>query len=473
MKGIVGSEERARQRKIQHLYLRAAWGETPQFLKENAAKPLEWHVDRLFGDAASIVDLKLVADPTKGHEKEVGKFKLGVLFERSKKDLKELNLHWLAQIAESKAPLREKLTLFWHDHFASNVPVGYLMQVQNNTLRRLALGKFGDLLHVVAKDPAMLIYLNNQQNKKGHPNENFAREVMELFTLGIGNYTENDVKEAARAFTGWQVNAQGQYEFNTRQHDGGPKAVLGKSGSLSGESVLDILIDHPQTAKHLARKLYAWFVNPVPENAHTAEIESWLVQSQLNIGKTLRNLFLADWFYADEHLGALVKSPVELLVEYRRLLKMELPNTTFLLKIQQSLGQMLFFPPNVAGWPNGTQWIDSSTLLLRMKLPLVLFGADEFEIAVKTDLDDEGPDISETNIPKKMKADVEWKSFLSAFDTVTMDDVPQALVDALIVAPQDRIDMANLRKFADPASKLEMIKSLALRIMALPEFQLK
>lgn len=461
------------QRKIQHLNLRAGWGETPQLLKANAVQALQWHVDRLFQDAEKVQDLTAIDDPTKGHEKEVGKFKMGVLFERSKKDLKELNLHWLDQMADSKAPLREKLTLFWHDHFATNVPVGYLMQVQNNTLRRLALGKFGDLLHAVAKDPAMLIYLNNQQNKKGHPNENFAREVMELFTLGIGNYAEADIKEAARAFTGWQVNAIGQYEFNARQHDAGHKTVLGQSGNLTGEAVIDILIAHPQMAKHLALKLFAWFVNPIPHAESIATIEKWLVQSQLDIGKTLRNIFLADWFYADEHLGALVKSPVELLVQYKRLLKMELPNTNYLLKIQQSLGQMLFFPPNVAGWPNGTQWIDSSTLLLRMKLPLVLFGADEFEIAVKLDLDDEGPDISETNIPKKMKAEVNWKDFIATFSELSEQEIPKALVDAMIVAPHQRIDLGNLLKFADPSSKTEMIKSLALRVMALPEFQLK
>jgi uncharacterized protein (DUF1800 family) len=466
-------EDRVQQRKIQHLYLRAAWGETPQFLKANAAQPLQWHVDRLFRDAEKINDLTAIADPTKGHEKEVGRFKMGVLFERSKKDLKELNLHWLDQMADSKAPLQEKITLFWHDHFATNVPVGYLMQVQNNTLRRLALGKFGDLLHAVAKDPAMLIYLNNQQNKKGHPNENFAREVMELFTLGIGNYAETDIKEAARAFTGWQVNAIGQYEFNSRQHDKDHKTVLGKSGNLTGEQVLDILLAHPQTAKHLARKLYAWFVNPIPDLTSITAIENWLLQSQLDIGKTLRNIFLADWFYADQHFGALVKSPVELLIQYKRLLKMKLPHTNFMLKVQSALGQMLFFPPNVAGWPNGTQWIDSSTLVLRMKLPLVLFGADEFEIAVKIDLDDEGPDISETNIPKMMKANVEWKEFTAAFAELSEQEIPQALVDALIVAPQQRIDLVNLLKFADPGSKIEMIKSLALRVMALPEFQLK
>jgi uncharacterized protein (DUF1800 family) len=460
-------------RKIQHLYLRAGFGEHLRFLQENAEKPLEWHVNRLFDLSKVGVDLAHIADPTKGHEKEVGKFKMGVLFERSKKDLKELNLHWLDRMATAEGQLREKLTLFWHDHFATSVPVGYLMQVQNNTLRRAALGKFGELLHAVAKDPAMLIYLNNQQNKKGQPNENFAREVMELFTLGIGNYSESDIKEAARAFTGWQVNAIGKFEFNQRQHDFGEKIIFGKSGNFTGEAVLDMLIQHPQTAKHLAQKIHAWFVHEQPNPTEIAAIEKVLRSSNLDIGMTLRAIFLSEWFYSPENMGALVKSPVELLVEFKRLLRMDIRRTQLLLKAQTALGQVLFFPPNVAGWPNGRQWIDSSTLLLRMKLPLVLFGADEFDIATKEDLDNEGPDLPTESAPQAFKAEVDWGPFLEAFTGVEQSLMAEALVNALVVAPQSRIDFQNLKAFADTDSKQEYIQSLAIRVMALPEFQLK
>ncbi len=460
-------------RKLQHLYLRAGFGESPQFLKENADKPLDWHVERLFSDSKSFQDLQLLPDPTAGHEREVGKFKMGVIFMRSKKELKELNLHWLDRMATANGQLREKLCLFWHDHFATNVPVGYLMQVQNNTLRAHALGKFDRLLHNIAKDPAMLIYLNNQQNKKGHPNENFAREVMELFTLGIGNYTENDVKEAARAFTGWQVTATGKYEFNARQHDFGNKAVLGKTDEWTGEDILDMLATHPQTSRHLAKKLYGWFVNDQPHPERILEIEKNLKDSQLDIGLTLKQLFLSEWFYSPENIGALVKSPVELLVQFKRLLKMDLRREQLLLKAQTALGQVLFFPPNVAGWPNGTQWIDSSTLLLRMKLPLVLFGADAFDIAVKGDLEDEGPDISMTEIPKQFKAESDWKEFLHAFAGLSENELLQAIVDALLVCPQVRVDLDNLRQYGDNSSPNSLIQSLAIRVMALPEFQLK
>lgn len=465
--------QRTAQRNLRHLYLRAGFGESPEFIQSHSEKSLDWHLNRLFTESGKVEDLRHLPDPTRGHEHEVGKFKMGVLFMRSKKELKELNLHWLERMATTATQVREKMTLFWHDHFATSVPVGYLMQVQNNTLRRHALGRFGDLLHAVAKDPAMLIYLNNQQNRKGHPNENFAREVMELFTLGIGNYTEQDIKEAARAFTGWQVSMTGQYTFNERQHDDGPKTVLGTSGRLTGEQVLDLLIAHPQTTQHLATKLYSAFVSPIPDAGHIQEIAGWLSESKLDIGATLRRLFLSDWFYYDEHLGALVKSPVELLVEYRRLLGMEMRQELMLLKLQKALGQVLFFPPNVAGWPNGTQWIDSSTLLLRMKLPLVALGADAFEITVKPDLEDEGPDISESEAPRQFRAEVDWKRFTGAFTEVTDADLPQTIVDALFTCPQDRVELSLLRDYADHSSRTDLIRSLTIRVLALPEFQLK
>ncbi len=210
------------QQKVQHLFLRAGFGESPTVIKQKTNSSIEVLVDELFTQSKQFRSLNYLEDPVKG--KSVSNFKLLIALLRAPEQARQLNLEWMEMLTTSSAQLREKMTYFWHDHFATSTQFAWLMQVQNNTLRKNALGKFGKLLHAIAKDPAMIIFLNNQQNKKDHPNENFAREVMELFTLGEGNlYTEKDIKEAARAFTGWTVNKKGQFEFIEKEHDSGEK----------------------------------------------------------------------------------------------------------------------------------------------------------------------------------------------------------------------------------------------------------
>jgi uncharacterized protein (DUF1800 family) len=183
--------------------------------------------------------------------------------------MNELNLDWLKMLADEDAALRERMTYFWHGHFATSTPLAWLMQVQNNTLRKHALGNFKTLLHEVAKDPAMIIYLNNQQNKKESPNENFARELLELFTLGRDQgYTEQDIKEAARAFTGWSVNMKGEFEKNPKEHDDGEKSFMGKTGNFDGEDIIDILLENKRVSIFISEKVYTELVNTNINNAH-------------------------------------------------------------------------------------------------------------------------------------------------------------------------------------------------------------
>lgn len=194
---------------------------------------------------------------------------------QSREDLQSLNLLWLEEMTRSKAQLREKISLFWHGHFASrNINILYQQQLLA-VIREHALGDFRSLLQAVSKSAAMISFLNNQQNKKQHPNENFAREVMELFTLGRGNYTENDVKEAARAFTGWSHRLNGEFIFRRRDHDTSSKTVLGKTGYFDGDTMLDILLEKPETARFIARKFYKFLVN---ETIVPAERIAWLGQ---------------------------------------------------------------------------------------------------------------------------------------------------------------------------------------------------
>lgn len=281
----------------------------------------------------------------------------------------ELRAWWLSEMQETPSPLTERMTLFWHNHFVSSqqkVRFARLMYAQNATFREHALGDFRTLLHAAAKEPAMLIYLDSAQNRKGQPNENFAREVMELFTLGEGSYSERDVQEAARAFTGWSLDREtGRYRFRPGLHDAGTKTVLTQSGRLDGDAVLDVLLARSETAEFLTRKLWREFVSPEPDAQEVKRIAQQFRNANYDIKMALRSLFLSDAFWSANHRGVLVKSPAELVVGTLRQLEIErLPKQPFALA-SAGMGQNLFSPPNVKGWPGGESWINTHTLLAR------------------------------------------------------------------------------------------------------------
>ena len=288
---------------------------------------------------------------------------------------------WYQEMLTTPTPLTEHMTLFWHNHFVSSqqkVKSAQLMFKQNALLRRYALGNFGELLHAVAKDPAMIVYLDNATNRKGQPNENFAREVMELFTLGMGNYTEQDVKEAARAFTGWSLDrSSGEFRFYPRLHDQGSKTVLGQSGDFDGDAVLDILLAQPQTAELITSKLWREFVSPTPDAKEVKRLAKIFRDSHFEMQPLLRAMFTSDAFYAKANRAALVKSPVELLVGTLRQFGIDGLDPRLLAFSGRQLNQDLFAPPNVKGWPGGEDWINSTTLLARKQVLERLFRAEE------------------------------------------------------------------------------------------------
>jgi uncharacterized protein (DUF1800 family) len=261
------------------------------------------------------------------------------------------------------------MTLFWHNHFVSSqqkVRVARFMYTQNALLRAHALGNFGSQLHAVAKDPAMLIYLDTAQSRKTQPNENFAREVMELFTLGEGRYQEQDIKEAARAFTGWSIDREtGQYLFRPGAHDYGVKTVLGTSGRFDGDAVLDVLLARPETSEFVTAKLWREFVSPEPVAREVQRIAQLFREQNLDVKIALRALLLTDAFWAAENRGALVKSPVELVVGTLRQLELTPTAAAPFAIAATGMGQALLSPPNVKGWPGGDVWINSTTLLAR------------------------------------------------------------------------------------------------------------
>lgn len=293
----------------------------------------------------------------------------------------DLKNWWVTEMLATSSPLAERMTLFWHNHFASGlqkVKSGTLMYRQNVLLRKHALGNFGELLHAVARDPAMLVYLDSATNRRGQPNENFAREVMELFTLGEGNYSEQDIREAARAFTGWSINPDtGEYLWRPFAHDAGVKTVLGRSGDFKGDDVLDILLAQPKTAEFVAAKLWKEFVSPDPDAREVARIAKGFRDSNYDIGTALRAILTSDAFHAPENRGVLVKSPVDLVIGTMRQFDVGYSDPLPLTFLLRTLGQDLFSPPNVKGWPGGDAWINSTTLLVRRQFLERLFRVDE------------------------------------------------------------------------------------------------
>ncbi|WP_323118946.1 DUF1800 domain-containing protein [Burkholderia alba] len=292
-----------------------------------------------------------------------------------------LRAWWVREMLVTPSPLTERMTLFWHNHFTSGqdkVPYPQSMAAQNALLRSEALGRFGVLLHGVAKDPAMLQYLDGASNRKGRPNENFAREVMELFTLGEGHYSQRDVSEAARAYTGWSLDPDTvSYVWHPNLHDDGVKTVLGETGPFDGDQVLDILLARPETARFVTAKLWREFISDMPDPAQLEPIAVRFRESGYDIKAALSALLLSDAFWTDRYRGVLVKSPTEFVVGTVRLFGVGYGTPETFVNTIRTLGENLFYPPNVKGWPGGATWINSSTLLARKQFVEQLFRATE------------------------------------------------------------------------------------------------
>lgn len=284
----------------------------------------------------------------------------------------ELKAWWYGEMIKTPSPLTENMTLFWHNHFTSSARkvkwIPFLYE-QNRLLRKHALGNYGALLREVSRDPAMLIYLDNAKSRKENPNENFARELLELFTLGEGHYTENDIKAAARAFTGWTVDRKkGGFRFVRRWHDNGSKTFLGHTGDLDGDDIIRILLEQDQLAIHVTSELWQAMVSPDPDTAEIKRLAAIFRNAGYEMKPLVRAMLLSEGFRDPENRGTLVKSPVDFLVGTLRLLEMQPCSGRPLVMASRRLGQDLFDPPNVKGWPGGNSWISSDTLLVRQQL---------------------------------------------------------------------------------------------------------
>ncbi|WP_308005884.1 DUF1800 domain-containing protein [uncultured Chryseobacterium sp.] len=381
----------------------------------------------------------------------------------SRQQNEELNLNFLDKMVNSKEQMREKMAFFWHGHFASRVVNPKFNRQILNVIRKNALGNFKDLLFEVSQAPAMLNFLNNQQNKKDHPNENFAREVMELFTMGRGNYTEKDIREGARAFTGWGSDKEGNFKERKNLHDEGSKTFLGKTGNFTGTDVLNIILEEKATAKFITTKIYKFFVNEnVDENIVKSLSESFY-QSGYDIKKMMMDIFSSSWFYNKKNIGSRIKSPIELMAGIMRSLPMNIQNPENLIVYQKLLGQMLLYPPNVSGWPNGKSWIDSSTLMLRLQIPQIWSGLRPLDYRPKEDDDlDMGLKNNTNSLTKSFKnpnITIDWSRVEKIFNGKNVEDY--------LIQSSKSLDMNSVKNFSDNSVKMNVIN-----LMSTPEYQL-
>lgn len=363
-------------------------------------------------------------------------------------EIVDLRHWWLEQMLNGPAPLQEKMTLFWHGHFATSaqkVKDIYWMWLQNDTLRRHGLGGFATLVKKISRDPAMMIYLDLPQSRKIRPNENFARELMELFTVGIGNYSEDDVREAARAFTGYRLDlTTEQFRFARYQHDRTSKTFMGRTGPFGGDDVIDILVSKPAASQFIGRKLWRFFVEDDPSNAIVDLVAKTIRAHNFELRPVLHDIFTSAEFYSERAMRSQIKSPAQFIVQTCKQLEAPLPAGVAAQTALRQMGQLLFAPPNVKGWDGGKSWITTSTLLFRYNFANYLVNGDGIlPRATVARLRKGGPGFQRAVQRQGRKVER---------DPI---DVAKIIPADLRDRPNDLVDLLSLRLFQTPAPEKE------------------
>ncbi len=453
------------QDKIAHLLRRFGFGASEAEVAYYGQGGLRAAIDRLLHYES--VDEGFSVDPNSLANAKNNKLKIEAVQE-----------WWLMRMVATRRPLQEKMTLFWHNHFATSsdkVTSPYMMLAQNQILRAGATGKFGDLLVGVSKDPAMLLWLDNQFNVKGHPNENFAREVMELFTMGIGHYTEHDIQEAARAFTGWGFGTRGRRQpknqknakntvflDRTDQHDSGIKDVLGNRGNFDGDDIIGILCGNPRASRFITQKAWEWFAYSNPDPELVERLAEPFYRNGMDIKLLVRSIMEAPEFYSDRAHRSIYKNPVDFAVatvrqlgfgaqplndqNYRLLVKL----ATALRISLKGMGMDILWPPDVSGWKGGSSWVTTATIVERIHWAQVLF--DKAEVSVKKRQFTLGTDAS-VLFQRDGSPDAVAARLTSIFDVKLPRDRFGRLVDAARAAsgsPNDAASAVSRLIFASP-----------------------
>lgn len=453
---------------LQHLYWRAGFGILPRQLQQLQNLNRREVVDNLFKDSKSVTSLQIdISEFESINPRQVlkNKKRLQDLKKKSRQRIVAYNHAWLDRLANPKETLRERMTLFWANHFVCKSKNIIHVQKYNNTLRNYALGNFGDFVKAVSKQATMIDYLNTKQNRKRKPNENFARELLELFTLGIGNYSETDIKEAARAFTGYNNNFKGEFQLRTRQHDYGLKTFFNETGNFDGDAIIDIILKEKQCAQFICEKLYGYFVNEKVNNSHVAEMVQ-VFYKNYNIETLMKHVFSSDWFYNRENIGSKIKSPIDFLVGVQHVIPFQFQNEKDGIRIQKLLGQVLLDPPNVAGWKTGKSWIDSNTMLLRLRLASLLMNEARIPLNEKNGFNDTFRKRFFKNRKGRknvFETELNWKHFHDNFEAFS----PEILEQNLLLCSVNN----GTKNFLETLDKNDK-REYCIQLMSLPEYQL-
>ena len=394
---------------------------------------------------------------------------------RDRQQMGQIQRWWLARLIETPRPLEEKMTLFWHGHFATSyrtIEDSYHMYTQNQLFRAGALGSYADLLYKIIRDPAMIEYLDNNDSRKNRPNENLAREIMELFSLGVGAYTEHDIKEGARALTGYTFRDD-EFRFEERNHDDGVKQILGSSGRFNGEDFVGIILRQPACSLYMAAKLYDFFVLHLGATVDTdrsaadrviREMAGVLRKTNYEIKPVLRRLMLSEHFYHPRVVGQRIKSPAELVVGAVRSLNTPVRDLGVLLRGADLMGQRLFYPPSVKGWDGGRSWINTSTMFVRQNIM-------NFLLTGKLPSGYDGSADTEPYDPEPLLSPLSEADPASARDAETV--IEYLLRFTLGTAPADtRYAIEEFCAGHGNAVDRDLITGVLLLISAAPEYQL-
>ena len=389
----------------------------------------------------------------------------------------DLRYWWIRRMALGPRPFQEKMTLFWHGHFATSfekVRTPYFLWLQNETLRQHATGNFNELLIAASEDPAMLLYLDGANSHKDKPNENFAREVMELFTLGEGNYTEQDIQQAAKAYTGWGFSKDRlHYAYHPNNHDPGSKTVFGQTGDFTGEDVLNMICDQLQCARFITKGLWRFFAQDQPPQPIVDALADHFHSSKMDLKQLMRTIFSSREFYAPDVIRSQIKSPVQWLLSCTHQLQAPLPTQPMTLVMLRQLGQELFQPPNVKGWDGGIAWITTNNLLDRYNYAAALVEGDRIPLpGLQSQMRGLMNQMNEDGLMKIAPVDV-----LSLFTPADLS-TPSEFLDALQarflnaqLKPQRLASFNDFLKSKSPLEESDIRKAIRL-IMCTPEYQL-
>lgn len=439
---------------------------SPAQLRYARNSTLQAEIDALFQGARIKPNAQLLGSlaPEKPDQSFLSKSMFDVGSELNAAEELELTRNrWIVRMSEDGQDLLQKMVYFWHCHFACICPTAQLANGYRQALTDHALGNYSELILAVARTPAMIRFLNNQQNRKQRANENFSRELMEIFTLGEGHYTEGDVQAAAKAFTGWSSDEQGHFVFRRNLHDYGVKTFRGRTGRLAGEDIIRIILEDRQAATFLAKKLYAFFVSDIPDEHFTKEIADVLFQNGYDLAVCMRFIFEHPDFYRSRYQGAKIKSPIELLVHLLKLLAIRFEDESSLTFLQNTLGQTLFLPPNVAGWPANRNWINNATLMLRLNLPEYLMNESGFDHSPAASLKAAGP----MDVIQTIRLEMDLDPLIAIFSGTPFDMLEDQMKSLLLAGRCDqKVSRPGDRKSYD------YVKRFLIRTMQLPEFQL-